>query len=241
MSRSDPLASVHNLKRAVETARLPGDNSAIDRARRILVAYVDASAQQGRTARQIAGEMASGVPALTAARVTLDQSPDDPNLACQAGCAFCCILAGEEGAVITQAEARTLFAALVPFEGHKDGQDWHPRACPALDPTTRACRAYAARPVICRSYVSTDANACEAASRGEPGVGPGVLGPHVDYLAVHALARAALKGVAKVSTYSLAKIAQSAVEGEDQDSALSQARHRPKVLDDERRRMSAKR
>ena len=239
MSRADPLNGTDALRKSILSARVAGSPpDLVERARRILVAYVDAAIGQGRSARQIAGEMSSGVPALTAARVALDATEPTNDLDCKSGCAFCCILAGEDGAVITSAEARVLHTALYPIAGDPDGRDWHPRACPALDPETRTCRTYAARPVICRSYVSTDAGACEAAVGGSTEEGPGVLGPHVDYLLVQALSRAALKGSAKVSTFSLAQIAAGALAGNYLEETLATARHRPRTLDDERKRIA---
>lgn len=242
MSKKPPLSGIDALGEAIARARIPEAIGGVaERARRVLLAYVDASAGQGRTAREIARELASGGAAVTAARVSLDQMPSDPARACQNGCAFCCILAGDEGALISAVEARALHKTLAPFAGQRDGRSWTKRACPALDPDTRTCRAYAARPVICRSYVSTDATACEAATQGQDVPGPGVLGPHIDYLFVLSLARAALKGHAKVSTFSLARVAQAAVEGEDIETALAAARHRPKTLDDERKRIAGAR
>lgn len=225
------------LRSAVETARLPGSpKDAVERTRRLLLAFMDASLAQGRTAAELADDLATGQAALTLARVELAQTPDDPTLSCASGCAFCCILPGDDGGLITEVEARNLHAALAPRAGQPDGRDWHPRACPALDPDTQACRAYEARPVICRAYVSRDVKACEDIADGTSAGGAGVLGPHVTYLLAHGLARAALKGTRLVQTYALASIAASAVAGLQVEAAVTQARHRPRDLDAERRR-----
>jgi Fe-S-cluster containining protein len=157
-------------------------------------------------------------------------------LACADGCAFCCILSGEDGGTITEAEAIALHSALAPLSGQPDGRAWHPKACPSLDPETRSCRAYDARPMICRAYVSTDVEACKAVSEGQAAIGPGTLGPYHTYLAAIGLSRAALKGVKRVSTYALAKVAAAAVEGALLDDALASARHKPTELDAELKR-----
>jgi len=225
------------LRAAIEKAKLSGSpRDAVDRPRRILLAYVDASLSEGKSAASIAADLATGRAALTLARVELAQTRDDPTLACAAGCAFCCILPGDDGGLITEVEARALHAALAPRTGEPDGRAWHPRACAALDPESRTCRAYDARPVICRSYVSRDAAACEEISNGQSAGGAGVLSPHVTYLLALGLARAALKGTRLVQTYALATIAAAAVDGSDIDTALKSARHKPRDLDAERRR-----
>ncbi|MEM9475482.1 MAG: YkgJ family cysteine cluster protein [Pseudomonadota bacterium] len=232
-----PPGDTDALRAAIAKARVPGlPTAAADRARTILIAYVEAAQRQGKSFADVVRDLKSGAPAVTVGRVELGQAVPDPNYACAEGCAFCCILTGADGGTITEAEARMLHAALLPRAGAPDGRAWHPRACPALDPATRMCRAYEARPTICRSYVSYDAAACEQISRGIPADGSGVISAQVSALHVHALTRAALKGVAKVSTYALAEIAAAAVEGVAIDAALTRARHRPRELDDEVKR-----
>ena len=49
---------------------------------------------------------------------------------------------------------------------------------------------------------------------------------------MQALARDLLKGLARVSTYSMARIAAGAVEGEPRDDSLAAARHKPRALED---------
>jgi Fe-S-cluster containining protein len=151
--------------------------------------------------------------------------------ACRDGCAFCCILAGGEGGLITKSEARRLHTALAPFAGEKDGRAWHKNACPALDPDSRSCRAYDARPTICRSFLSTDAESCRENAEGGAAVGAGLLGSHLDYLAVHSLCRQALKGITQVHSYSLSAVAAGAVAGEDPTTSLTKARHKPAALE----------
>ncbi len=234
-----PGRSVEGLRKAVAAARVPGaPPAATERARRIVLAYLDAAAQKGAGVDALVSNMKSGVPAVTAARVALSQPQEDAGYACAHGCAFCCILTGADGGTITESEARTLHAALAPLAGQPDGRGWHPRACPALDPETRACRAYEARPTICRSYVSFSAEACEQISLGVPAEGSGVLGAHATSLQVHSLCRAALKGTAAVATYALAEIAAAAVEGVAIEAALKRARHKPRELADELKRVS---
>jgi len=156
--------------------------------------------------------------------------------ACASGCAFCCILSGADGGTITAQEAVTLHAALVPLAGEADGRDWHPKACPALDPTTRQCRAYAARPALCRSFHSTDAAACEANVDGAGRDGARLEGAHATYLAAQGLAREALRGLCDAPTFSLSKVARGAVEGLDAETALMSAVHNDDALVEERKR-----
>ncbi|MEM1066852.1 MAG: YkgJ family cysteine cluster protein [Pseudomonadota bacterium] len=235
-----PGRGLDGLRKAVAAAKVPGAaNEATDRARRIVLAYLDAAVRQGSGPDTLVSNMKSGVPAVTAARVALSQPQEEAGYACAHGCAFCCILTGDDGGTITESEARTLHAALSPLAGQPDGRNWHPRACPALDPETRACRAYEARPTICRSYVSYSAVACEQISQGIPAEGSGVLGAHATSLQVHSLCRAALKGTAAVATYALAEIAAAAVDGVAVDQALKRARHRPRELADELKRVTA--
>lgn len=65
------------------------------------------------------------------------------------------------------------------------------------------------------------------------------MGFHLDYLSVLTLSRAAMTGIAPVQTYALAKIAASAVRGQDVETALQSARHKPRTLDDARRGLSS--
>ncbi|MCI5110438.1 MAG: YkgJ family cysteine cluster protein [Marivita sp.] len=202
-----------------------------DRARRGLMAYVGAQADVARAGK----ELADGTAATGVGRVALSAlSPQ--GLACADGCAFCCILTGDDGGTITEAEAKALYSALAPLAGQPDGRTWHPKACPSLDPVTRSCRAYDVRPMICRAYVSTDVEACKAVSEGQAASGPGTLGPYHTYLAAIGLSRSALKGVKRVSTYALSRLAAAAVEGAALEDALDAARHKPSELDAELKR-----
>jgi hypothetical protein len=226
------------LRDRIAAARVASPLAVADRARAGLLAWLAAAADRGAAADRLAdGTAAAGI-----GRVALSGMAAPRGLACAQGCAFCCILSGADGGTITEAEARALHAALAPLAGRPDGRGWHPRACPALDPETRACRAYDARPMICRAYVSTDAAACESLAAGTPapasapGQGPGTLGPYHTYLAALGLARNALRGVRRVATYSLARVAAAAVAGQDAEAALAAARHRPAELEAELRR-----
>ncbi|WP_306132292.1 YkgJ family cysteine cluster protein [Roseivivax marinus] len=239
MSSKRP-ASISDLRQRVARARLPGgDRTVTERARRMLDLYLETADAHGLALAEVARELKSGTAALRIGGAELEQQATSAALrdaACAPGCAFCCILAGEDGAVIFEAEARALHEALVPLAGEPDGRAWSARACPALDPETRACRAYAARPMVCRAYVSPDAEACRQVADGIPAPGPGLLGGRAVSLAVQMLARAALQGVATVPSFSLSAVAAAAVEGREIDAALREARHKPRVMDDERKR-----
>jgi hypothetical protein len=76
-----------------------------------------------------------------------------------------------------------------------------------------------------------DAAACESNAAGGTEQGAGLLGSHLDYLVIHALCRQALKGIAQVHSYSMAKTAASAVAGDDAETGLTNARHKPSALD----------
>jgi hypothetical protein len=65
-----------------------------------------------------------------------------PPMPCKAGCGKCC------GPVMaTELEAQRVEAAIVGLPRSSDALD-----CPAMDPQTKACRAYAVRPMLCRLY-----------------------------------------------------------------------------------------
>ena len=231
MAQASTSLTIDRLRDGIRGAR-PGGRVDADRARRLLLAWFDTAVRAGLDARALARAMRDGVAAVQIAR-SLDAGAARPaGMACAAGCAFCCILDGPDGGTITEAEARDLHAALRPLAGRPDGRDWHPAACPALDPDTRTCRAYDARPTLCRAYVSTDAQACETNAGGGAADGAGLLGFQLDYLAVLALSRAALNGVAPLRTYALTRVAAAAVDRVDVDGALDAARHVPRVLAD---------
>lgn len=223
-------------------AQLPGTPTSLaERARTALAAYVGSAAAHGMPFTEIAKRLADGRAALSLSQAEAQEAAArgvDPmsGAACAAGCAFCCILGGEDGGTITRVEAERLHAALAPLRGTPDGRDWHPRACPSLDPRTRMCRAYEARPAICGAFHSTDASACEANASGAPVAGARLAGRHLTYLAAHGLARAALTGRARTDTYALYDLACAAVDGRPLDEALSAAKHPASALDAERRR-----
>ena len=211
--------------------------NALGRAKRILQSYLQTAQAHGMPVKDVIAEMQSGAAAQRlgdAVRQEILKSPPDAvrNAACADGCAFCCILTGGDGGLITHTEAARLHAAILTLKGEPDGRAWHKNACPALDPKTLSCRAYDARPTICRSFLSTDAEACRENAEGGTEGGAGLLGSHIDYLAVHALCRQTLKGVAQVNSYSLAAVAAGAVDGQNAQEALAAARHKPGVLDD---------
>ena len=238
-----PLDSA-GLRRRVETARLAGPAGRTARARRLLLAWLDAGVARGLTAPAAAAALASGAAAeqiggIVQAETMRSPPPEVSHAACARGCAFCCILDGPDGGTITENEARRMHAALAPLAGRPDGRAWHPAACPALDPDSRTCRAYDARPSLCRSFFSSDAEACRVNAEGGAVAGAGLLGAHFDQLDAAALARAALGGPARVRSYALSKLAAAAVEGRDLDASLSAARQSPGALDAARRGLAA--
>ncbi|GIT89788.1 hypothetical protein JANAI62_07270 [Jannaschia pagri] len=220
-----------SLRAAILAARLPGHPPAVtDQARDLLLAWLDAAPQPYEV---LLRHLSDGTAATQIGEALLARSPVPEGLACGQGCAFCCILPGDDGGTITGAEARRLHAALGP---QPQETPWHPDACPALDPATRLCRAYDARPMICRTYVSQDVTACEAIAEGEARPGTGTLPPQVIYVTAHALVRVALgKGA---PTFSLRAVARAAADGVPMDEALPAARHAPANLMAERRRLA---
>jgi Fe-S-cluster containining protein len=230
--------SLAGLRARLKKARAKGaGRAATERARRLLDAYLATAERHGRAASDVVADLARGEAALAIGMAVREAVLADPpevvrQAACATGCAFCCILRGGDGGTITEAEASRLHAALAPLAGQPDGREWHPDACPALDPATRACRVYEARPMICRSFLSTDAEACRRNSEGGEMAGAGLLGSHVDYLAVHALAREGLRGKVRVATYNLARIAAGAISGESLAQSLDASRHQSRVLEE---------
>jgi hypothetical protein len=228
---------IATLRRKLARSRakgLPKDLEA--RGRRVLDAYLGALESRDVPTDAVLSELASGEAARKLAEMTgqelrAQQPAILASAACGAGCAYCCILLDGDGGLITDAEAQRLHAALGPVAGAADGRDWHPRACPALDPATQNCRAYDARPTVCRSFLSTDVEACRTNAAGGSADGSGMLGNHLDYLAVIALSRDLLKGTRRVATYSLENLAKAAVEGLPLDEALSAARHKSAELE----------
>ncbi|PWJ22400.1 YkgJ family cysteine cluster protein [Jannaschia seohaensis] len=219
------------LRAALAAARLSGHPPAVtDQARGLLLAWFDASPEPFDA---LLRQLSDGTAASRIGEALLARSPAPEGLACASGCAFCCILSGEDGGTITRADAARLHAALPAGE---DAEPWHPDACPALDPATRLCRAYEARPLICRTYVSRDVSACEAIAGGDARPGTGTLPAQVISITAHALVRAALGRGAP--TYSLRKVAAGARAGRDLADTLSEARQSPRDLDAERRRLA---
>ncbi|WP_341367197.1 YkgJ family cysteine cluster protein [Yoonia sp. BS5-3] len=231
--KSAPL-TIGDLADRVAKARVKSiPDGAQTRAKRILQAYLQSAQNYGMPIQDVVREIASGQAAWRLGHAVRDEmlkTPPDAvrKAACKQGCAFCCILSGGEGGVITEFEATQLHTALIPFKGDPDGREWHPEACAALDPETRGCRAYEARPMICRSFLSLDAAACEANAAGGTEQGAGLLGSHLDYLAIHALCRQALKGISQVHTYSMAAVTSGAIDGLD---ALTNTRQKPSALE----------
>jgi len=215
-----------------------------DPARRALVAWIDTAIQHGLPLNAALRRLRDGEAAEAIGRTAIAPQLADPNgpasrAACAPGCAYCCILSGDDGGTITQVEARRLHETLEPLKGTPDGRAWTTKACPALDPESRLCRAYDARPMICRSYMSSDVTACEKIAAGTPAEGAGVLGAQALYLAVLALTRNLLKGTTRVPTYSLSRVAAGAIDGESVEDALNAARHVPRELDEEIARQAA--
>ena len=171
----------------VLNALLAGMPDAVEgRVRTALATRIAAAEASGQPSAELCDDLASGAQALALAEATREQiEHEEPELldaiACTSGCAWCCIFLEGDGGLISEAEAVALHTALSPFAGTADGRDWHPEACAALDPATRLCRAYDARPMICRTFVSTDAGACRENAEGGDADGSGTIGSHVDY------------------------------------------------------------
>ena len=229
--------TVADIAARVAKARVKGATKAQeDRAKRILSSFLQTAQTYGMPVKEVVAEMASGQAAWRLGHAVRDEILKAPpeavtKAACAQGCAFCCILSGGEGGVITGFEAQQLHNAISPLAGQPDGRAWHPNACPALDPETRSCRAYDARPMICRSFLSMDAAACESNAAGGKEQGAGLLGNHLDYLVIHALCRQALKGITQVHTYSMAATAAAAVDGIAVSDGITGARHKPSALE----------
>lgn len=229
--------TVAEIAQRVARAKVKGIDKTLEtRAKRILTSYLKTAQSYAMPTKDVVGEMASGQAAWrlgSAVRDELLKTPPEvvQKAACQQGCAFCCILSGGEGGVITAFEAAQLHQAAAPLQGQPDGRDWHAEACPALDPETRSCRAYDARPMICRSFVSIDAEACRKNAEGGAEQGAGLLGSHLDFLVIHALCRQALKGIAQVPTYSMAATAAGAIAGQQTLETLTDALHKPSALE----------
>ncbi|MEM9716070.1 MAG: YkgJ family cysteine cluster protein [Pseudomonadota bacterium] len=235
---SDTTAVLPRLR----AAKAPGTPPKLaDRARKALLAYAKSAADNGLPLDEIITRLTDGRAAMTVYQVETDEARQhgaDPQTgaACKSGCAFCCILGGTDGGTITATEAARLYTALLPLSGQPDGRSWHPKACAALDPETRTCRAYDARPSICRSFHSTDVSACEANADGAAVEGPRLEGAHATYLAAHGLARAALAKVGDVPTFSMSAITAAAIDGLDADATWRVAQHGSDALDAERKR-----
>lgn len=233
-----PPESVGELRRRIQRARVRGAaKPRADTARKALLAWLDTAVRHGLGLRDILKRLASGEAALGIGAAVHDALATDPpeilqKAACRSGCAFCCILSGGDGGTITETEARRVHAALAPFAGQPDGRTWHPAACPALDPESRTCRIYEERPLLCRSFVSTDADACRENAEGGNADGAGVLGSQVTYLAALGLVRSALEGTARPRTYALDEMAAATVAGKTETEALESARQKPRALDD---------
>ena len=159
-AKARPPRDLATLASRVAKLRLAGGDSAtVARAKALLKVYLETAAAHGQSVAEIARSLRAGVPALRIGGAELEAQaarPDGPaaRAACRAGCAFCCILNGDEGGVILEAEARAVHRALTPLKGQPDGRAWHPKACPALDPATRMCRLYDAWRMNCRTYPS---------------------------------------------------------------------------------------
>jgi hypothetical protein len=222
----------------VQQARIKGVGKPLmERAQRIMMSYLQTTQSHGVPSKTVLAQMASGEVAWQLAHavrgeIMKNPPPEVQNAACAQGCAFCCILTHDEGGIITAYEAQNLADALIPLPGAPDGRAWHDKACPALDPETRSCRAYDARPMICRSFLSTDVETCRANAAGETETGAGLLGSHLDYLMLHALCRQALKGISQVRTYGMRQVAAAIIDGKTTEQALPAARHSSAILDD---------
>lgn len=242
--RGGKLKDYDAVLKAIQSARPKGvSGETLARVRGIAASWVQTASSHGMPMNEVLRRLRDGAMARQVAISAVETQVAAgqgivSEAACRAGCAFCCILNGEDGGTIGKDEAVRLFDALQPLAGEPDGRVWHPKGCPSLDPETRMCRAYEARPLICRTYMSTRVDACEDIANGTPAAGTGVLGAQLIHLALLALSRAVLTGTAMVQTYSMATVARMAVEGASRDDALAAARHGPSSLVDELARQS---
>lgn len=240
-----PPKNLEDLKHRALKASTSGIPAPLkDPARRALVAWIETASQHEIPLKDALRRLRDGEAAETVGRTALEPQLADPNgaaaqSACAVGCAFCCILNGSDGGTITKLEVERLHNALSPLAGEPDGRSWHPNGCPSLDPETQMCRVYDARPMICRTYISSDVSACESIAEGEAAEGAGVLGAQSLYLSVLQLSRSMLKGITRLPTYSLAKVAAGAVEGKALAETLDVAQHAPRELDEEIARQRA--
>ena len=205
------------------------------RAKGGISAFVKSMFESGKSHETVVNNIADGSAAKGIGQIGLS-SYNPTGLACKSGCAFCCILSGEDGGIISESEATLLFYDLSKLQSEPDGRDWNPKACPALNPVTLACRTYSNRPMICRSYVSTDATACQKVSEGESAAGMGTLEPYHTYLASLEVSRNSLKGIKRVCTYSLSKLTANALSGATLEDSLNNSRHKPIELNKEIKR-----
>ncbi|MEO0343272.1 MAG: YkgJ family cysteine cluster protein [Pseudomonadota bacterium] len=233
---------IATLHARVKALKLPGTPlKLLQRARKALAAYIQSAAKHGLPFDELATRLSDGRGAITVYQAEVADARAtgaDPQTgaACRSGCAYCCILSGDDGGTITATEAAQLYTALLPLQGHPDGRQWHPKACPALNPMTLTCRAYDARPNICRSFHSTDAQACKANSEGAAVEGPRLEGAHATYLAALGLSRAALNSQVETPTFSMAAIAAAAIDGLSPKDTLNLSQHDKHALVAERRR-----
>lgn len=230
LPRIDSLAALRDRLRHAAPTALP--DSVADRARDLLRARIDAAERQAIPLPQMLTDIASGAVAVEvagAARRELADTAMEQAVACAPGCAFCCLVPEGDGGLLTQSEAEGLHAALAPHAGQPDGRAWHPDACAALDPATRLCRAYDARPNICRAFFSFDAGACRIIAAGGDADGSAITGDHLDYLAALALSRALLGD--GVATFSLSALTAATMAGLPRSAALDAARHDADELD----------
>ena len=204
----------------IDKARVISTQEIASRAKRGIQAYIKAMIHEGKKFDELSVHLADGTAALTIGRIGLSAT-NPTGLACSRGCSFCCILTGDDGGTISEKEAKSLYFALIPFAKQPDGRSWHPKACPSLNPKTLECRAYGARPMICRSYIPTNVEACKKISDGKTADGPGTLAPYNTYLASLGISRLVLRGVKRVATYSIFRLASEAVSGTAMDEALS--------------------
>ncbi len=240
-----PPKTLEDLKQRALKASAAGIPAPLkDPARRALIAWLETAAHHGLPLKESLRRLRDGEAAETVGRTALDPQLADPNgaaarSACSVGCAFCCILSGSDGGTITKLEAERLHAALSKRAGEPDGRHWHPNGCPSLDPETRVCRVYDERPMICRTYISSEVSACESIANGEAAEGAGVLGAQSLYLSVLQLSRSMLKGITRLPTYNLSKVAAGSVDGHSLSDTLESAQHAPRELDQEIARQRA--
>ena len=129
-ARPGPPTDTASLRAALAAARLPGTRRRSPNRR----APPPRLARSAPPLRDALRELSAGEAPPAIGRALLARTPEPPGLDCAAGCAFCCILPGDDGGTITAAEARALHAALPRCKARPDGSPLAPGGLPRARP-----------------------------------------------------------------------------------------------------------